>query len=506
MPIGDAKHRLVRRELENALGSQYVHTDAAVVECYRREAQSPSYTTPLNPEFIVFPGSTADVRRIVALANRYSFPYSVSSTGTLTMFCAAVKPYWCWIDPKRMNRLEIDAKNMLAVVEPYVSHAQLSVEARACALFAPVSFAGSQTSVLATTVALGTQTSIHSTGRASRNLLGVEMVLPNGDVLRTGSLATSTADFWGEGPGPDLRGIVRSHFGHFGALGIITRIGVKLYPWPGAAELPVAGTSPRKTCLLPENRFRWRVHRYADWTAAVEAIRQVSRSEIGATVTLFAPWNLSHHYACSREEYWRLWDDGWFHRTFGYCLIVGLWGITSERQLAFESMILDQIVAETGGEDVPSPAREDWIGRIAARNVVDPLASRYQRFKPGVPPVPGGGVVYDSLSDSQRAVPNHDRLALWVLPIDLGHAAMTSSTVEPPPFERTAAHEKALKQYGGQMFVENARRRILDTGSLAAPMDVTAPAYGSHSDVIIARIKRVLDPGNLANPTRLVNP
>ncbi len=39
--------------------------------------------------------------------------------------CGGV-PVLCYIDPKRMNHLEIDSDNMYAVVEPYVSVAHAS--------------------------------------------------------------------------------------------------------------------------------------------------------------------------------------------------------------------------------------------------------------------------------------------------------------------------------------------------------------------------------------------
>jgi len=226
MPLGDEKHKLIYDELVNILGSEYVSDDRGVMEAYSRESQSLSFLTRGRYEFVALPGSTEDVQHIMSLANRYKFPVSVFSTGLLMATCSAVKPYWCLIDPKRMNRIEIDDKNMYAIIEPYVTHAQVQAETMKRGLVNGTPEAGSQSSSLANNIAFGLQGTAYRAGFAPRNILGMEWVLPNGEILRTGSLANPEAGyFWGEGSGPDARGLLRGATGHWGALGVITRIG-----------------------------------------------------------------------------------------------------------------------------------------------------------------------------------------------------------------------------------------------------------------------------------------
>ncbi|GAH78001.1 unnamed protein product, partial [marine sediment metagenome] len=205
MARGDLKHKQIYNVLVNTLGVEYVSDDPAIMEAFSRESQTHAHKARGRAGFIVLPGNTEDVKQVVKLANRYKFPYSVSGTGLHLRTCAAVSPYWCFIDPKRMDKFWIDRKNKYAIVEPYVTHAQLQAEAMKLGLFNGTGGPSGQSSVLAHNIAFGTQWTAYRHG-INRNVLGVEWVLPTGETLKTGSLAIPGAGYcWGEGPGPDLR-------------------------------------------------------------------------------------------------------------------------------------------------------------------------------------------------------------------------------------------------------------------------------------------------------------
>jgi len=129
MPSPDVKHELIFSELVNTLGAGSVTDDLAVTESYSRDFYAGSYAAKIKPEFIVLPGNTEDVRKVVQIANRYGFPFSVIGSGLLFVLCGAVKPHWCIIDTKRMGGISIDLNNMYAVIGPHVTHAQLQAEA-----------------------------------------------------------------------------------------------------------------------------------------------------------------------------------------------------------------------------------------------------------------------------------------------------------------------------------------------------------------------------------------
>ena len=126
MPLGDEKHKLIYQEMVNILGANYVSDDPAVMETYCRDFYAVSVLRRRTPEFVVLPGSTRDVQQIIKLADRYKFPFSTIGSGLCFPVVVAVDNYWCMLDPKRMGGIEIDEKNMYAIIEPYTTHAQVS--------------------------------------------------------------------------------------------------------------------------------------------------------------------------------------------------------------------------------------------------------------------------------------------------------------------------------------------------------------------------------------------
>lgn len=379
MPLGDEKHKLIYEELVNILGPDYVSDDPAVMEAFSRDIFTPSGMSKNRTEFIVLPGSTEDVQQIVKLANRYKFPYSVTSTGFMVPVSGAVKPYWCLIDPKRMNRLEIDEKNMYAIVEPYVTHVQLQAEALKRGLYNCSPGSGMQGSVLANNIWGNVQWTCWRTGAEARNVLGVEWVLPTGDILRTGSLAIPGGGYcWGEGPGPDARGILKGLTGHCGALGIVTKIAVKLFPWPGPSVFPTEGVQPEKKSVLPAERFKSYFIDYPTLEKAVEAIRELGKAEIGGWVLKLSHYDINAWEAKSREEFWKNFE--YWEENVKEMVLVGLWGYASEKQVEYEEKVLREIAEDTGGELVTGKVRQRLDSLMTSTVVRDTWRCRFLRM------------------------------------------------------------------------------------------------------------------------------
>jgi len=125
------------------------------------------------------------------------------------------------LDMMRMNRiLEIDEKNMFAVVEPGVTYATLQAEAMKVGLNTHIIGAGASCSPLASATSYGGlgPDSLFM-GTSNENMLGLEWVMPNGDIMKTGSLGSGAGWFCGEGPGPSIRGVVRGTSGAKGGMG-----------------------------------------------------------------------------------------------------------------------------------------------------------------------------------------------------------------------------------------------------------------------------------------------
>jgi len=512
MPLDDEKHKLIYDELVNVLGSRHVSDDPAVMEAYSRDCYAASVIRRRSPEFIVLPGSTEDVQRIIRLANRYEFPFSIIGSGLFFPLVLAVADYWCIIDPKRMNKIEVDAKNMYAVIETNVTHAQVHAEAMKRGLHVGTPEAGSQASSLANTIWAGNQGTGYRTGIASRNLLGVEWVLPNGEILRTGSLSIlGEGHWWGEGPGPDARGLVRALSGHHGALGMVTRIAVKLYPWPGPSVLPTEGVAPDKKCELPLQRFKWYLFTYPTLEQAADVMYEIGKSEIGGLVHHWPPLYFGWWWAKSREEYWDTWVDEYWQKNFKNSVAVCLWGFASEKQVEYEERVLKQIIEETGGELIPDDLCQMWVPYAANNWIRDTNACRWMRF--------GGAIgnahtLFDSIDTAMDLFPSAWELlekytppALdadrsdWILPFDFCHQALGGVDFS---FEKTEEICKTIVACMGELIRSDRQKSVVSLTSSMAPLNVIGRDF-ANVHLLVAKIKKALDPNNVANPTRLID-
>jgi len=344
--------KLAYEALKGIVGPEYISDDPALCRAYLRGGEGVGMwdRDRVPPGVVVLPENTEQVQGIIRVANRYKLPFVPIGTFMIA-FCSPSRPNTIMIDPKRMNHLEIDAKNQMAVVEPYVTYANLQAEAFKYGLYTVSPLCGSQASVLANHLVFSIGQPVHRVGYGPRRILGLEWVLPSGELLRTGSMAVPGAGaFWGEGPGPDLRGMVRAQMGHLGGMGFVTKMGVKLFAMP-YCQPERQGVSPYATFSLPEDRFRWYVIFYNNVDQCIEALYKVGQAEIGlAAMRVPALWRPLRK-AISREDFWERWskeaEESKKNQTNVFR--VACCGFASEKQLEYEERVLKDIAAETGG-------------------------------------------------------------------------------------------------------------------------------------------------------------
>jgi glycolate oxidase len=236
------------------------------------------------PEAILLPGSVEEVQAVVRACNEHGVKYKAISTGYGSHGFPQQEGV-VLLDLKRMNRIiEIDAKNKFAVVEPYVVWAQLEAEVLKRGLFTTPVQAGSQASVLANvTSGWGMNVMGNHGGHNGRNCLGVEWVLPTGELLRLGP---EDAWYCGDGPGPSLRGIMRGHCGAQGGMGVFTKVGIKLHHWPGPPELPTEPggiNSGYRLKQIPENAVMYTAS-FKDYDALTNYLYGLGDAEIGYAI------------------------------------------------------------------------------------------------------------------------------------------------------------------------------------------------------------------------------
>ncbi len=359
-------------DLEAAVGAEYASREPGVLDGY---AWQPTINDDpakwvKRPVAVVLPSSTEEVQEVVRACNKHGLKFKAFSTGW-GVYSGCTYDNVVQVDLRRMNRiLEIDDKNMYAVVEPYNCGAQLQAEAMKLGLNCHIIGAGPACSPLASATSgwgVGWDGVYMSYGH--RNLLGAEWVLPDGEVLRVGSLDSGLGWFNPDGPGPSLRGIMRGSAGALGGLGIFTKCCLKLYNWPGPSQMKTEGVMLDSQTEPPEN-MRFHLCFFPDRASLDEAVYKMGEAElayiftrtaVGAYINTFAPHLLQN---ISRTRAFR----DVISKTLKWGCTVILMG-SSENEIAYQEAALKAIIAEHGGlsmETMQAPA----IGPMMVMNFI----------------------------------------------------------------------------------------------------------------------------------------
>jgi len=336
------------RALEGLLGSENVSRDPVVTESYsfpiRAATKSKDEYLP-RFEAVALPKDTEEVQAIIKLCNRHKVQYKASSTGWL--YCDPTGPGCIKIDLRRMNRiLEINEKNMYAVVEPYVVYAQLQAELMKRGLNCNITGAGSNCSALPIAAHANLGHLSQSGSYGERNQLALEWVTGDGEIIRMGSLGSSGEWFSGDGPGPSLRGIIRGNTVPLGGLGVFTKAAQKIYHWPGPATFSIEGICPHYAPKRIPPGFMIRYLSFKSIDALIDAVRKIGESEIGFELMGFNVAMMAANAATSNEEdvkYFRQFTDSVQGPGF-MIMIAG----TSPNDFEYKKHVLQQIMEETG--------------------------------------------------------------------------------------------------------------------------------------------------------------
>ena len=249
----------VYRQLEDCVGPENVSCEPAVLDTYAWQpyANDDPSKWVTRPVAVALPASTEEVQAIIRVCNQHQLKFKAFSTGW-GVWSGPSEDNIVQVDLRRMdNIVEIDEKNMYAVVEPYVCSAQLQAEAMKLGLNTHIHGSGPNCSPLASaTSAFGVGNDGIYMSYSPRNLLAVEWVLPDGEILRLGSLGSDLGWFIGDGPGPSLRGILRGTAGALSGLGIITKCALKLYDWSGPPVIETSGINQHSKIRSARNRIR----------------------------------------------------------------------------------------------------------------------------------------------------------------------------------------------------------------------------------------------------------
>ena len=213
--------KAIMQRLTKIVGKAYVTTDKADRICYSYDATQQQFL----PEAVIYPDSPEEIAAIVQLANQEKIPIFPRGAGSGFSGGSLPTQGGLVLVTTRLDRiLEIDEENLVATVEPGVVTEAFQKAVEKVGLFYPPDPASLKFSTLGGNVAecAGGPRCVKY-GVTKDYILGLEVVTPTGDIIRTG--------------GPTMKGVVgydltKLMVGSEGTLGIITKIIIKLLPLP----------------------------------------------------------------------------------------------------------------------------------------------------------------------------------------------------------------------------------------------------------------------------------
>ncbi len=235
-------------QLSALLGERFTTAD------YERQmhGKDESSLTPIPPEAVCFPLSTEEVAAIVRLCRQHRTPIIPFGAGSSLEGHVFAPQGGVSVDLSRMDKiLRVSPDDLDCTVQAGVTRQQLDKHLRPSGLFFPVDPGADATlGGMASTRASGTNAVRY--GTMSDNVLALTVVLPDGEIIKTGTRARKSA------AGYDL---TRLFVGAEGTLGIITEVSLRLQGVPEAISAAVVG--------------------FAVFESAVQAVTQVRQAGVG---------------------------------------------------------------------------------------------------------------------------------------------------------------------------------------------------------------------------------
>src|ERR687886_2206342 len=331
----------VLARLSEIVGTENVLVDEEKVEPYAQDALKEKFP----PEAVVLPRTAEEVSAILRLANERRFPVTARGGGVGYTGGAVPVEGGVVIGTDRMNQIkEIKTDDLYVVTEPGVTTYALQQAVEAVGLFYPPDPASYKDSFIGGNIAENAG-GIRSAkyGVTKHYVLGLEVVLPTGEIIRTGGRTSKNVG------GFDLTGLI---CGSEGMLGIITEATLRLLPLPEATRTVRATfKTMAEACACVPRFTRARV--------TPVAIEVLDRNAIRAVESEYA-------FGLDKDA--------------GALLLVAVDGHAEEVERA--ARVVEQVMRAGGGYDVLAAAtREDEERLWDVRRALSPAIKRFGTMK-----------------------------------------------------------------------------------------------------------------------------
>jgi glycolate oxidase len=451
----------VLSRLGEIAGAENVLIDEEKVEPYAGDALKEKFP----PEAVVLPRSTREVSEILRLANEFRFPVTARGGGVGYTGGAVPVEGGIVIGTDRMNEVkEISVSDLYVITQPGVTTYALQQAVEQVGLFYPPDPASYKNSYIGGNIAENAG-GIRSAkyGVTKHYVLGLEVVLPTGEVVRTGGRTSKNV------VGFDLTGLI---CGSEGMLGIITEATLRLLPLPETTRTVRATFSTmREACACVTEFTRARV--------TPVAIEVLDRHAIHAVETEFA-------FGIDEKA--------------GALLLVSVDG--SQAEVERSARVVEEVVRAGGGYDIiRSESRETEDRLWDVRRALSPAIKKFGTLKFNEDVVVPRSRVPELI---ERVDEISERYKTFV--VNFGHLGDGNIHVN---FMCDRLDEDAVKR---------ARAAVRDTFAVAVELGgtisgehgigyVKAPyldmALGSETVEMMRRIKRALDPNGILNPGKM---
>jgi glycolate oxidase len=226
----------VQKQLIAMLGKDKVLCEALDLMYYSYDSSFLTKMEPADPWAVVMPRSTEEVQKVMKFAFDNNIDVIPRGAGTgETGGCVALNG-GIVLDLSTWDEIvEIDARNMQVIVRPGVIHARLNQELAKHNLFFPPDPGSSQMCTVGGMVA-NNASGLRAVkyGCTEQYILGLEVVLPNGEIIMTGGMKARCIK--------NVSGLnlTKLMVGSEGVLGVITQIRLRCWPRPKARGIAMA--------------------------------------------------------------------------------------------------------------------------------------------------------------------------------------------------------------------------------------------------------------------------
>ncbi len=366
------------KEMEQVVGSRWITKEKVARQAYYSRGYGNEQYSYLGlaypPCVVVLPASTEEVAEIVKICNKYNLPYLPMSSGWMTTASPRHRPDMVLIDLQRMWEWKIDKENMVVTLGAGVRYGHHCQGCMEYGLWFINTGGGSASCVIANTLNYGVSPLNYRMGNSERRALSLEWVSPEGEIVYSGSWVQGEDGFWGDGPGPNVMGILRGLDSWNGGMGIVTKMTIKAFSFLENATqilVPEGIVPDTHLSFKDSDRIRWINFQFPDRKSLENCMIEVSHSQIGAAWTKVPVFWRYIAVAKDKEDFWERWSGVTKEDIDSFHLLRALFvGYTSKKQMHYELNVCKDIMKKYGGtERRTRPSDESWIKNADANGM-----------------------------------------------------------------------------------------------------------------------------------------